>query len=340
MEKKMMRLGKDYKGILGAAIGDISGSSYEFNPSIKPTNESDAVLFPEGSKFTDDTVMTAAVADNLKNGGKFKISQSLRYWGSLYPNAGYGLRFSDWLICSGAKAYFSYGNGSAMRVSSVAYFAKNENDAIALSKMVTECTHNHPEGIKGAETVTVLIYRSLHGENKDELEKYALSKYDFDKLDFKDMKAFMGHGDETCQVTVPQALWAFFHTDSFEDCLRTCLAIGWDADTLAAIACSIAEAYYKRIPAYIVDEAKKRLDKRVTTALESVPTDRTLIQVANEPKPKQAFDLTGIENLLNPSIERGYEFYYIAIIQKYAEDNKEVLTDFSVHIIDLINGKK
>ena len=269
--EKMLRLGKDYKGILGAAIGDVSGSYIEFRPKEKPKTLKDAVLFHEGCEFTDDTVMTAAVADCLRLNGKEDITVTLRKWGSQYPNAGYGGRFIHWLFDPSMGPYNSYGNGSAMRVSPVAYYAETEEEAVELSMIATSCTHGHHEGIKGAMVVTQIIYRALHGATKEELREYALTQYDFDSLEYEQMKSYMGHGEEICQVTVPQALWCFFHSNSFEDCLRTALTIGWDCDTLADIACAMAEAYYKEIPEWIVLETQKRLPKDIREALESVP---------------------------------------------------------------------
>ena len=269
---KMLRLGKDYKGILGAAIGDICGSTIEEFPNEKPSTKEEAILFKEGSTFTDDTVMTAAVADCLRLNGKGDIAVSLKKWGRKYPNAGYGGRFIKWLFSPAMEPSDSYGNGAAMRISPIAYYSDDEEEAIELSMIATCVTHGHPEGIKGAMAVTQIIYRALHGESKEELRQYALTQYDFESLDYETMKAFKGIGPVTCQVTVPQALWCFFHSDSFEDCLRTALTIGWDCDTLAAIACSMAEAYYKEIPESLVKEAQARLPKDIRLALESVPT--------------------------------------------------------------------
>lgn len=269
----MAKLGKDYKGILGAAIGDISGSVIEFRSTLKPKTKEEAVLFMEGAEFTDDTVMTAAVAECLELDPDRDFAYCLRRWGRLYPYAGYGGNFSKWLLDKGMGPYNSCGNGSAMRVSPAAYFAKSEEEAIEFAKEATLITHDHPEGLKGAITLTRLIYRALHGANKEELHSFASSVYNFEALDYEAMKAYDGHGEEICQVTMPQALWSFFHSSSFEDCLRTALTIGYDADTLAAIACSLAEAYYKEIPDLIVYEAQIRLPRAILKALESVPVN-------------------------------------------------------------------
>lgn len=252
--------------LLGAAIGDVSGSSYEFDGITKPSKEK-AILFPQGSYFTDDTVMTCAICDSLKNNETENPFIYLKKWVFRYPNAGYGISFRNLVMYGVTPKFDSYGNGAAMRISPVAYFAKDEKDCIQLARNMTMCTHPHPEGVKGAITVAVLIYRALHGYSKRELHSYALSQYDFESLNYDGMRSYVGHGAETCQVTVPQALWCFFHSESFEDCLRTAISIGWDCDTLAAIACSIAEAYYGEIPSNIVDEAKGFLPLDITKAL-------------------------------------------------------------------------
>jgi len=252
--------------LLGAAIGDISGSTYEFDGKEKPSKDK-AVLFPEGSVFTDDTVMTCAIADTLKSGCREGCFQYLRKWMENYPKAGYGSSFEGLVLYGMSPRFESYGNGAAMRISPIAYFAKDESDCIELSHSMTRCSHPHPEGMKGAETVAVVIYRALHGCSKKELHEYASSKYDFESLSYEEMRKFHGHGEESCQITVPQALWCFFHSESFEDCLRTAISIGWDCDTLAAIACSIAEAYYDDIPQGIIHEAEKRLPFDIIEAL-------------------------------------------------------------------------
>lgn len=161
-----------------------------------------------------------------------------------------------------------------MRISAVPYFASSIEECKALSQEVTEITHNHPEGIRGAETIAVATYMALHGANKVEIEAYARKMGWNIDLDYEELMAHRDHGEETCRVTVPQAIWVFLHSESFEDCLRLAISTRWDADTLAAIACTIAEAYYKEIPAEIYYPAKDRLDSAIKTALAAVPTMR------------------------------------------------------------------
>lgn len=263
---------QDYQGSYGAVIGDIVGSHYEFLHGPKETKES-AILFHPNSRFTDDSVLTVAVADYLLHmDGESDATETLHRYARAYPRAGYGGRFLGWMLSDNPQPYNSYGNGSAMRVSSVPYFAKSIEDVYALSDIVTSPTHNHPEGIKGARVTAMAIYMALHGATKEEIGAYALDQYpSIAKLDYDWMVAYLGHGDEICQVTVPQALWTFLHSDSFEDCLRTCIAIRWDCDTLAAIACPIAEAYYKEIPLSIFNEAMKRIPDEFKKVLGSIP---------------------------------------------------------------------
>ena len=268
--KKMLSF-KDYKGIFGAAIGDVYGSHYEFLTGPKVKKE-EVTIFPDSS-YTDDSVLTAAIADYLvrkEAGEDVDPAPIMASWAKAFPYAGYGSFFThNWLFGNNYLPYNSYGNGSAMRISPVPYFAKSLQECIELSAEVTAITHNHPEGIKGAEVVAVCIYMALHNASKKEIQDYAESQYDLN-LDYEAMMKELGHGEEICQVTVPQALWVFFHSDSFEDCLRLAISIRWDADTLAAIACSIAEAYYKEIPEEIYQSALKRIDPKIIETLEKV----------------------------------------------------------------------
>ena len=257
-----------YPGIMGAAIGDVWGSYYEFRTDEKTPKL--MVSLHQSSTYTDHTVLPAAIADYLtrkSKGEDVKPERVIKEWCAKYPSAGYGARFSDWLDSQNPKPYGSYGNGSAMRVSPVAYFAKSEEECDALAEEVTSITHNHPEGIKGAKVIARCIYMALHGKSKTEIEAYARQYYNLD-IDVHGMFAYMGHGDEICQITVPQAIWAFLHSDSFEDCLRLAISIRWDADTLAAIACSIAEAYYKEIPEDIYSSTIERMDEPLIAALQ------------------------------------------------------------------------
>lgn len=268
--KKMISI-HDYPGTYGAAIGDIYGSHYEFLHGPKtPKHE---IRIYDDSKYTDDTVLTCAVADYLahKEAGDAKpVSFYLQKWARKYPRAGFGGMFARWMWQDDPRPYYSFGNGSAMRVSPVSYYAHSIEEAEKLAIEVSEATHNHPEGIKGAVVIAVVTFMALHGASRQEIEEYASSKYDLD-LSYEAMMAELSHGEEICQVTVPQALWIFLHSDSFDDCLRLCLSIRWDADTLAAIACPIAEAYYKEMPKEYIDNADQRLPEEMRSLLRSIP---------------------------------------------------------------------
>ena len=185
----------------------------------------------------------------------------MQKYGKLYPHAGYGLSFRRWLKQKHPLPYNSYGNGSAMRVSPVAYFAKNLDEVKQLSKTVTFVSHNHEEGLKGAEATAVAIWMALNNCPKDEIKKYIEENYytlDFDYEQLRQNYYF----NETCQNTVPQAIFCFLISENFEDCLRVSVSIGGDTDTLCAISCAIAEAFYG-IPEKLHDVALKYLDKKL-----------------------------------------------------------------------------
>lgn len=259
-----------YEGSFGAAIGDIIGSIYEFSMTPK-TPKFETPLITSKSHFTDDTVLTAAVATYLLNKTHgADIASELTRWVCKYPGAGYGSGFFSWTRSPDRRPYYSYGNGAAMRVSPVAYFAQKEEEVVSFSQEVTKVTHNHPEGIKGAETLAVCIYKALHGESRERIGEYASSRYDL-SLDYPSMRKFIGQGEITCQVTVPQALWCFLHSDSFLDAMRLAMAIRFDSDTLADMVGALAEAYYQEIPEFLLLEARRRLPQDVLVALSAIP---------------------------------------------------------------------
>lgn len=239
--------------MLGAIIGDIVGSRFEFN-NIK-TKEFD--LVGEGTSMTDDSIMTLAVDECLLENklDSNSVVKTLKKWGRRYPNAGYGGTFYHWVLGDSEQPYYSYGNGSAMRVSGVGWFANSEDEVRTMSEAVTGVTHNHPEGLKGAETVAMCIYYALIGKDKDFIRDYILEQYpEVAELDYEELRRTYVHGEESCQKTVPQALYCFLISDSFEDCLRTTISIGGDCDTTAAMSCAIAEAFYGGVPKHIYEE--------------------------------------------------------------------------------------
>lgn len=250
--------------MLGAIVGDIVGSIYEFN-NIKTKIFR---LFPTNCFFTDDTVMTVAIYRALKksrlskykNLQKHAIAEMQKYW-KLYPQESYGTAFKHWLGEKNPQPYNSFGNGAAMRVSPVAYFAKSLDEVKKLSYDVTFVSHNHEEGLKGAEATAISIWLALNKFSKEQIKNYIQENYyslDFDYEDLVKNYKF----NETCKNTVPQAIYCFLISESFEDCLRTSISIGGDSDTLCAISCAIAEAYYG-IPEEIKSKALQYLDKRL-----------------------------------------------------------------------------
>lgn len=250
--------------MLGAIIGDTVGSVYEFNNIRKK----DFKLFGNNNFLTDDSIMTLAVAEMLKNNyqnDKIKIIETFKKWGRKYPKAGYGGHFFMWLFTEETEPYYSFGNGAAMRISPVAWYANSEEEVKEFSKKVTEVTHNHPEGLKGAEVTAMCIYYALIGKSKEFIKDYVSQYYDID-FDYEDLRKNYWF-NETCQDTVPQAIYCFLISKDFEDCLRTTISIGGDCDTTAAISCAIAEAYYgipkkikKQILTYLTKEMKEVLE--------------------------------------------------------------------------------
>ncbi|MBP5459668.1 MAG: ADP-ribosylglycohydrolase family protein [Clostridia bacterium] len=229
--------------MLGAIIGDIVGSVYEFD-NIKTK---DFPLFRGDEFYTDDTVMTCAVAEALMDRSEGTLEQKAVKWmrklGRRHPGAGYGGRCAEWLKSEDPRPYNSYGNGSAMRVSPCGLIAKTLEEAASLSKKVTAITHDHPEGIKGAEATATCVCLAKHHWTKEGILYHVRSRYypmDFTLDEIRPTYKF----NETCQKTVPQALQAFFESTSFEDALRNAVSVGGDTDTLAAITCSVAGAFY------------------------------------------------------------------------------------------------
>lgn len=242
--------------LVGAIIGDIAGSRFEFN---NYKSKKDYSLFSRKCRFTDDTVMSIAIADALINcqPGYDRLSQnavlSMQKIGRMYPNAGYGGRFYDWLYEENPQPYNSWGNGAAMRVSACGQVATSLDEARQLSGKVTEVTHNHPEGLKGAEAISTAIYLAKEGHSIDEIHKKV--EQDYYLLDFSlDGIRKQYRFDVSCQGSVPQALEAFFESVDFEDAIRNAISIGGDSDTIAAMCGSIASVYYG-IPEEIVEEA-------------------------------------------------------------------------------------
>ena len=232
--------------MIGAIIGDIVGSRFEFHNHLSKEFE----LLTRDCCFTDDTVMTCAVAQGLMDSKEDfsdlseKTVAAMQRIGRQFPNCGYGARFIHWMFSDNPEPYNSYGNGSAMRISPVGFAARDVEEAKKLSAAVTCVSHNHPEGMKGAEATAVAIVMARQGKTKDEIREVMESYYDLSTSVSEYRIKWQGHGREVCQVSLPQALACFFEGESYEDVIRNCISIGGDSDTIAAIAGGIAEAYY------------------------------------------------------------------------------------------------
>ena len=248
------------KGIIGAICGDIIGSTRE-NNRIK-TKDFD--LFPRYSIFTDDTIMTLAVANWLikdKSSEKVLVNE-LQYFGNVYPNGGYGGRFMGWLRQEDPKPYGSWANGSAMRVSPCAWVADSLKEAQDLAYASAVVTHNHPEGIKGALATCDAIYLARTGAGKDEIKDHIEVRYEYDLSRSLDEIRPDYTMHLACQRSVPESIICFLEARDFEDTIRNAVSLGGDADTQAAIAGSIASAYWD-VPDYMVSEVVNILDDRL-----------------------------------------------------------------------------
>ncbi|MDR0355714.1 MAG: ADP-ribosylglycohydrolase family protein [Deltaproteobacteria bacterium] len=249
--------------MIGAIVGDIVGSRFE-RDNVKTK---DFELLTPKCQTTDDSVMSLAVAKALLDcGGDYSglgalTVKAMQEVGRPYPNCGYGGMFRAWMCSDDPAPYGSFGNGAAMRVSACGFAAKTLDEAVELSRKVTEVTHNHPEGIKGAEATAVCVFLAREGKSVPEIRDYVNRLYypmNFTLDDIRDAYKF----DETCQGSVPQAITAFLESKSFEDAIRNAISIGGDSDTLAAIAGGIAEAYYG-VPNELRQRALTFLDERL-----------------------------------------------------------------------------
>lgn len=239
--------------MIGAIAGDIIGSVYEQN-GIKTK---DFPLFHPQCEFTDDTVLTVAVADAILSGGTYL--ESIRKMARRYPNAGYGASFLRWMHSHDARPYNSWGNGSAMRVSPVGYAFTNEDEVLRHARQTAEITHNHPEGIKGAEATALAVFLARTKRDKSLVRARIEKLFGYDlRRELSEIRPSYSF-DVSCMGTVPEALIAFLESSSYEDAVRNAISLGGDSDTLACIAGGIAEAYYGEVPAFIVERVQKLL---------------------------------------------------------------------------------
>ena len=256
----------------GAILGDIIGSPFEFDRGDKTK---DFKLFSRRSHFTDDSVMTLAVCEALLKVGQDAtvkeiedaVISSMQSWGRRYPHAGYGGYFRRWLTACHPEPYNSFGNGSAMRVSAVGWLYDSLENTRTVAKAIANVTHNHPEGIKGAEATASAIFMARNGSSKEEIKKYIENEFHYDLNRTLNEIRPSYHMDETCQKTVPEAIIAFLEAKDFEDAIRNAVSLGGDTDTLGAITGSIAEAYY-RIPEWLMTECRKRINRDMRVVLD------------------------------------------------------------------------
>jgi len=243
--------------MLGAIAGDIIGSVYEWN-NIK---SKEFELFSSRSFFTDDSVLTVALADALING--YDFGQLMKQYYHRYPDAGYGGSFHKWASTPDTKPYNSWGNGSAMRTSPVGYAFDNLDEVLIMAEYYAAITHNHPEGIKGAQATSASIFLARNGASKDEIKSYIIDNFNYDLSNSLDEIRPEYSFDVSCQGTVPQAITAFLESVSYEDAIRNAISLGGDSDTLACITGGIAESYYKGLPANITEQATGFLDENL-----------------------------------------------------------------------------
>ena len=256
----------------GAILGDIIGSPFEFDRGSK---SKEFPLFSANSRFTDDSVMTIAVSNAFLDAQpnadiewiRQRLISSMKKYGKLFPRAGYGGMFRRWLKCDDPQPYGSFGNGSAMRVSSVAWLYNDLDTVRSMAKLSAEVSHNHPEGIKGAEATASAIYLARTGSTKAEIKSYIEENFGYNLNRTCDEIRPNYHHVETCQETVPEAITAFLEGESFEDVIRTAVSLGGDCDTLTCIAGSIAEGFFG-IPETLKQECRNRLPDELRKVLD------------------------------------------------------------------------
>lgn len=243
--------------MIGAIAGDIIGSVYEWN-SIK-TKQFE--LFSRHCFFTDDSILTTALADSIMTGKPYV--ENLKAFAQDYPDGGYGGRFRRWVQSSDSKPYNSWGNGAAMRISPVGFAYSSLEEVLTRAKEFTEITHNHPEGIKGGQATAVAIYLARHGATKDDIRDYIVATFNYDLSKHTDEIRPTYRFHESSQETVPQAIRAFYDSVDYEDAIRIAISLGGDSDTLACITGGIAQAFYDGVPDHIQQRVYEILDQRL-----------------------------------------------------------------------------
>ncbi len=252
--------------MLGAIVGDVIGSVYEHYP-IKTT---DFPLFQDGSRFTDDTVLTVAIAHAILEHEGYRTS--LKRFGRKYPSAGYGGAFIGWIYSADSHPYNSWGNGAAMRVSPIGFAFNAIEDVISEAARTAEVSHNHPEGMKGAQATALAVFLARTGASKDVIRDEITERFGYNLCrtieEIRPTYTF----DVSCQGTVPEAIIAFLDAVNYEDAIRQAISLGGDSDTLACIAGGIAHAFYQEIPKNLLTEVYARLPEEFLHIIETFNT--------------------------------------------------------------------
>jgi len=250
--------------MIGAIIGDIAGSTYEY----QGCKRLDMELFPNGSDFTDDSILTLATADVLLNGGSY--SEAYKRYGRNFPcpMGGYGIRFWQWLTTDDSQPYGSWGNGSAMRVGPVGYALDSFDAVLEEAERSAAVTHSHPDGIRGAQATAAAIFLGRTGASKSDIQSYIAERFGYDLQRPLSAIRLQYTFDESCERTVPESIIAFLESSDYETAIRLAISLGGDADTQACITGSIAQAYYKTIPAEFVAKARSLLPKSLLAVID------------------------------------------------------------------------
>lgn len=260
--------------IYGAILGDIIGSRFEFD---RGGWSKDFDLFTSESEFTDDTVMTLAIANAFllmdRNADeqeiKDTVTECMQIWGRKYPHAGYGANFTHWIWAKNPQPYNSYGNGSAMRTSIIGWLFDDLERTREVAKWVAEVSHNHPEGIKGAECTASVIWMIRNGFTRDQIATYAIEEFGYDLSKTVDEWRPLHRHDESCMDSMPKALVSFLESTDFEDAIRNAVSLGGDTDTIAAITGSMAEAFHG-VPAELKQKCEEMLPKDIFDMLQII----------------------------------------------------------------------
>lgn len=248
--------------MIGAIAGDIIGSVYE-HFSIKTT---EFELFHQASRFTDDTVLTVAVADSIVSGKDY--AHNLKTYAQRFPNAGYGGNFLKWAFSKSEEPYYSFGNGSAMRVSPVGFAFNDLQTVLKEAERSAAVTHNHPEGIKGAQAVAAAVHLVRQKFSKRQLKAYIKEQFGYNLDRTLEQIRPNYQFDVSCQGSVPEAIIAFLESDDYEDAIRKAVSLGGDSDTLACMAGAIAQAYYGEVPYKIEEKARSMLPSELLTVVD------------------------------------------------------------------------